>query len=68
METARELKKKKKNFSRVWCKEEQRKRVVAQGQYGLGQRGFVVLIYSEREMSTCVCADRNNLVGANRKN
>lgn len=67
METARELKKKK-TFQGFWCKEEQRKRVVAQGLYGLGQRGFAVFIYSEREMSTCVCADRNNLVGANRKN
>lgn len=65
METAREFSK---TFQGFWCKEKQRKREVAQGQYGLCQGGFVVFIYSEREMSTCVRADRNNLVGTNRKN
>ena len=46
---------KKKTFQGFWCKEKQRKREVAQGQYGLCQAGFVVFIYSEKEMSTCVC-------------
>lgn len=57
-----------KNFSRVLVQRKAEKEEVAQGQYGLCQGGFVVFIYSEREMSTCVRADRNNLVGTNRKN
>lgn len=46
--------KKTKTCQGFWCKEEQRKRVVAQGQYGLGL-GALLYLFTVREKCQHVC-------------